>query len=461
MTHAQKQADLERPTWPHGDIVKMYAHRSGQWARKVGGKTQYFGAWSDPDEALAMHVRIAANSQTEKSPATPKSTATKPQQGKPAWPHGSIVKMYAHGSGQWAKRIRGKVQYFGPWNKPDEAMALYRDIGDDLHAGREPLIHMVARGSGGVTLDDLSLKFLEWKQDQVTTGELKSHTYRGYFNRLRFACEALGRKVAVADLRPADFQRLRTKVMGQYSASASGTIFTITRMMFTWGFDEGVIESPPRMGKYLRKPQKRLYRESYDSKEPYSVIEIKKLIMHASPQVYAMLLLGLNMGYGNTDVGMLPKACVHLAESRIQYRRPKTGVQRAGILWPETVEALAAVRPPKDWPLWFRTRFGNPWVVHHEMGSTDSVGLMFGKLCKEVGIKKPHSFYRLRHTFCTAADELELNHATKRIMGQSLPGLADVYVHRVESGRLQRVADHVREALSIPELVAARQTSNG
>jgi hypothetical protein len=56
---------------------------------------------------------------------------------KPAKPYPDFL-LSAHDAGIWAKRIRGKLYYFGPWDDPDAALASYLARKDELHAGREP-----------------------------------------------------------------------------------------------------------------------------------------------------------------------------------------------------------------------------------------------------------------------------------------------------------------------------------
>ncbi len=93
---------------------------------------------------------------------------------KPAKPTPDFP-LFPHATGYWAKKIRGKLYYFGPWSEPAAALKKYVEQKDDLHAGRRP-----RPDRGEVTVRDICNAFLNQKQLLVDSGELSPRTWREY-----------------------------------------------------------------------------------------------------------------------------------------------------------------------------------------------------------------------------------------------------------------------------------------
>src|SRR5262245_40751477 len=95
--------------------------------------------------------------------------AAKPSKPYPDFP------LFPHATKRWAKKIRGKLHYFGPWDDPDGALKKYLERKDDLHAGRTPRPDPEA-----LTVKDLANAYLNHKQALLDAGELSPRTWRGY-----------------------------------------------------------------------------------------------------------------------------------------------------------------------------------------------------------------------------------------------------------------------------------------
>jgi hypothetical protein len=159
-------------------------------------KCAYFGPWADPDAALARYEGRKVASTKIPSNARP---------AKPSKPHPDYP-LYAHTRGQWAKRVRNRVHYFGAWAAPDAALAKWLKEKDDLLAGREP------SNVEGLTVLQLTNHFLTSKKRLVNSGELTPRTLHDYERNCAKVMEALRPSRVVATLRPADFEKLRAKL---------------------------------------------------------------------------------------------------------------------------------------------------------------------------------------------------------------------------------------------------------
>jgi hypothetical protein len=72
---------------------------------------------------------------------------------KPRKPYPSFP-LTAHTSGQWCKKIRGKVHFFGVWANSQAALDKYLRTAADLHAGLTP--RQCTLPGVGVTVKDVA-----------------------------------------------------------------------------------------------------------------------------------------------------------------------------------------------------------------------------------------------------------------------------------------------------------------
>ncbi|MFH1267774.1 MAG: tyrosine-type recombinase/integrase [Planctomycetota bacterium] len=180
--------------------------------------------------------------------------------------------------------------------------------------------------------------------------------------------------------------------------------------------------------------------------------ELRAMIDAAGAPLQAMLLLGINCGFGNADCANLPQKAIDLNMGWVDFPRPKTGAKRRCPLWPETVQALREAiteRPkpkdPKHVGLVFITKRGLCWSKDT---ADNPVSKETTKLLHRLGIhRKGVSFYALRHTFETIAGDSQDQVAVDHIMGHSRDDMASVYRERISDERLRAVVDHVRKWL--------------
>jgi integrase len=364
---------------------------------------------------------------------------------KPSKPYPNFP-LFPHATKRWAKKIRGRMHYFGPWDDPDSALRKYLEQRDDLHAGRPPRPDTRA----GVTVKDAVNAFLNRKKAAVDTGELSARTWHGYKEVCDLLVKHLGKNRLVADLTAADFASLRNKVAKRWGPYGLSRFVQGVRSVFKYAFDSELIEQPLRFGPDFDRPSKKTLRLHKAKQGPklFTAREVRRLIGAAVTPVRAMLLLGINCGFGNSDCANLPQSAVDLDNAVIDFPRPKTGVGRRCPLWAETVaalrEALAKRPEPKDQAdadLVFITRFGAGWAK--DVADSPLTGET-RKLLRRLGINGHRNYYTLRHTFRTVADESKDQPAVDFIMGHEVPHMSAVYRETISDTRLRAVTDHVR-----------------
>ncbi len=369
-----------------------------------------------------------------------------------------------HRSGQFCKKIRGKIHYFGSVSDPDAALKRYHEHAKGLHAGE---IDRVDR-TGDLTIADLANQFLAAKERKRANGDIEAATFVEYHRDCELLVQHFGRDRTVSSIARRDLAEFRDFLGKGVNATTLNNRVGNARSIFKFAYDHELIDRPVRFGEDFKRPEKRLLRRARAEagRMHFHAEEVRRLLEEAPAVLRAMVLLGINCGLGNTDVGNLPASCVDLERGWIDYARVKTGVQRRCPLWPETVEAIrlatqeiARHRRPRESSakgLLFVTRMGHPYTREEFHSSRngkphvvlhDAVADAMQKAMRRAGISlRGLGFYGLRRSFETIGAETGNQVAVDHIMGH-VPATSDmgaVYRQHVAERALRQVTDHVR-----------------
>lgn len=384
-------------------------------------------------------------------------------------PH-SDFPLTKHPRGYWCKRIKTvdgtwKMCYFGKIADDPEGKAALdewlRDR-DELLAGRVPRAKR-----DDLTVKTLVNEFLNWKRELVESDDLAQRSLEVYVETGRLLAEKLGKQRFVADLAPEDFQELRKSLAKGHGLVWLANTIQRIRSIFKFGYENRLLDRPVRFGSGFKKPSAKTMRKARLAKGPrmFEPAEVKAVLEHATPNIKAMVLLGINGALGNTDCAELPLEAVDLESGWLDYPRTKTAVNRRIPLWPETVEAIQAAiedraepKDPNDAGLLFIGKRGQSYVVGRR-------GYRIHQELKRVRDKagvSGRTFYDLRRTFETIGGDSRDQVAVDAIMGHAPKSgdMAAVYRQRISDGRLRAVVEYVRLWLFPPETDEGQDDQN-
>lgn len=383
----------------------------------------------------------------------------KPRKPYPEFP------LFPHAVGQWAKKIKGKLWYFGPWADPEAALKKYKKEVDEIFAGRDPRRTGVAQVySSTITVAEVCNLFLERQERRVTSGEITRQRFTFNFRSCKRFIEHFGKFMRAAALRAADFAAYKAAFPPTWGAEKTGDEIQRIRSVFKWAFESELIKSMPNFGPDFKKPSKSVKRRDQQQRQAkrggkldFSADEIQMLLKASSGWLRACILLGINGGMENAACGRLSTTFLKLDSGWYDMPRQKTGVDRRFPLWPETIKAIRDAmrqRPiaknDEHDPLCFLTSHGMPvwWeAIKPATGESflcDNITKRFRKLCEECKIQRDgRGFYSLRRTFETVAGGSKDQVAVDVIMGHADQSMAAVYRQGVDDSRLKAVSDYV------------------
>lgn len=312
---------------------------------------------------------------------------------KPKKPYAKFP-LYAHARGAWAKRIDGKIRYFGPWKDPKAALDKYRAFCKGVTPSK--------------TVGDLVDAFVADKEAHLATGDITPVTYSEYKATCKVIENHYGRSRAIDSL---DYNSLRVALSKGKNKPTLGPVtlkrrLVIARMIF------------PSAGKALKAPSQRLLRAAKEARgeQLYEAADIRKLVKAASAELKWMILMGINCAFGPRDCELFPGPDGEWHN----FARPKTGIARRCWLWPET---RAALKEPN--PQWDRYKIAKGFTA----------------LCESCKVKN-HGFYSLRRTHVTISEGSQA--VIDRICGWQKAVMASVYRQKTFDAKVQACCEAMR-----------------
>lgn len=372
---------------------------------------------------------------------------------RPTRPAGSPL--FPHNTGQWCRKIRGKIHSFGVW--ADHAAALER------HGKEYPYLKAgvpLPDSFDGATVKSCIDKFLTAKEDEANAGQIT----RRWFEDLDGVCQLIVKHIdrarPVESLGPDDFNKLRLAIVSKHSPAIARNFISRIKSVFKYARDTRQIQREVDFGVGFKPPSKALVRKhrAGQPKKLWEAAQVRAMLRKANAPMKAMIYLGINAGLNNSDLANMPIDAVNFKTGWMDYPRAKTWVARRVKLWPETIDAIQAylAKRPKASEslakLLFITRWCNQWdsedIVHE-----------FSKLLFKCKIDDG-SFIWFRKSVQTIGERSGDLIAVKAIMGHVDESISDHYREEIEDKRIIKVTDCLKKWLN-SKAPKPRKTAKG
>jgi len=153
--------------------------------------------------------------------------------------HANRFPLTLHPTGQYCKKIKGKLYYFG--SDKSDALQRYLEQASFLYLGRASG-HAV--GQDNITVKTLCNLYLEHQCDAVQAGQMSASHYKDQVHSLRLLARFLGQACTIGQIATLDLQNYRRKLLRSYkSGSRINLHIAIMKSMFHWAKKNDVLSS--------------------------------------------------------------------------------------------------------------------------------------------------------------------------------------------------------------------------
>ncbi len=372
----------------------------------------------------------------------------------------STPKPWLHkASNLWCVKRKDKRYYLG--RTEAEAVRRYKRYQRFIDQGR-PIPDLTAtadqEANTAATVKNVLLLFLASQKQRFESGDLARRSLSDYVRTCSDFADFVGDEFLIDDLKPVDFADYRSDVAKRRNLVSVGNEVTRVKTAFKWLYESDLLEQPIKFGPDFKRPKKadvKRYKRT-QSKQIFTPAEIMLLQSEVGIHLRAMVLLGINGAFGNSECSDLRLSEVDFDKGEIVAIRTKTAADRLVTLWPETIEALklslryrpeANTGPAKE--RFFVSTVGDVFTSDdNNAKSSNVITMRTTQALQRLKIHEPgKSFYWLRHTFRSVADTLPDQAAIGLIMGHVDDRMAANYVHSFPRERVRAATDHVRSWL--------------
>ena len=349
-----------------------------------------------------------------------------------------------HPTGQYCKKVKGKIYYFGSDKK--QALERYLDQATYLH-GCQNNLQQQKPTSDNMTLKQLCDMYLKYQYSKLQANALTASHHNEQIGSINKLMAFLGQNIDINNISTLDLQNYKRKIQkSQVSVCRLNLHISIMKALFQWARKNDVLVNIPNIDAVSRG--KIVHQEKFT----FDPEQVNKLLSAADVKMRAMIWLGLNCGFGCTDCSELKWSDLDLVSARVKLARKKTGILRDLPLWPETVESLENIY--RIGKLVFYTSRGNPYIQtllkpdgngNGKYTTLNTITTKFSRLIRKSGLDVPKGtgFYTLRRTAATIAARSGDPFAVQRLLGHADLQMATRYVQNV-SKQTDRVIQNSR-----------------
>ena len=148
-----------------------------------------------------------------------------------------------HKTGQYCKKIKGKLYYFGTDKR--QALERYLEQAFFLHSGEQSKV----KASG----DRLSVKmlcnlYLDHQDSRASIGEIQHQHVSDQVFRLKQFVQFVGPHRSVSDVSTIDLQNYRKKlIQASKSPNTVNNHIAVVKAMYNWAIDNEMIDHSPKL----------------------------------------------------------------------------------------------------------------------------------------------------------------------------------------------------------------------